>query len=105
MPAEIEDDEKIAGKKWRLDRAQPTRMSNCLKPFRLKRAKTLLTELTLCAPFGKWQSVYRIPPLAIRKGARYTLGGLTGSGESRDRHGTPCFNLNESPPLRRQYPG
>jgi hypothetical protein len=69
MAAEIEADEKIAGEKRRLDRAQFARMPDGLTPFWLKRAETLAIELTLRARFGKRQSVYRVPPLAIGKNA------------------------------------
>src|SRR5216684_3254104 len=47
MAGEIEDDEQIAGKKWRLDRARSARVSNGLMPFRLKRPESLAMELTL----------------------------------------------------------
>ena len=72
MAGEIEDDEQIAGEKWRLDRARSARVPDGLVPFRLKRPESLAMELTLGARFGKRQSVYGIPPLAVRKGARST---------------------------------
>jgi hypothetical protein len=39
-------------------------------PFRLKGPESLAIELNLCAPFGKRQGVYGVPPRAIRKGAQ-----------------------------------
>src|SRR6266436_6343058 len=41
MAGEIEDDEQIARKKWRLDRARFARVANGLMPFRLERPECL----------------------------------------------------------------
>src|SRR5207237_1574943 len=79
VAGEIEDDEEIAGKKRRLDRAQFARVSNRLMPFWLKGPEALAIELSFCARFGKWQSVYGVPPLAVAKSAPWDLyrpGGL-----------------------------
>jgi hypothetical protein len=80
MAGEIEDDEQIAGKKWRLDGARFARVPNGLVPFRLKRPECLAIELTLRAHFGKWQSVYGVPPLATGKSSVRTLHRLVMAG-------------------------
>jgi hypothetical protein len=49
VAGEIEDDEQIAGKEWRLDRAHSARVPDGLVPFRLKRREPLVPELTFCA--------------------------------------------------------
>jgi hypothetical protein len=67
MPRKIEHDEQISREKWRLNRAQSSRVSNGLVAFRLKRLEALAMKLALCAPFGKRQSVYRVPPIGSRK--------------------------------------
>jgi hypothetical protein len=51
-------------------------------------------KLTLCARFGKRQSMYRVPPLGSSKVIRLRPHGLRGSsGEGWHRHGAPYFSL------------
>ena len=52
----------------RLDRVQPARVTDGLVPLWLKCLEPLIAELTLRTRLGERQSVYGIPPLAIRKG-------------------------------------
>jgi hypothetical protein len=90
MPPKIKHNEQISGEKWRLDRTQSTRVSNGLVAFRLKRPESLPMKLTLCARFGKRQSVHRVPPLGGSEVMQLTPYSLKGSsGEGRDGHGAP----------------